>query len=167
MCGEAGTSSGEAGGQPPATVVPLARGRSRLTVCFVVAFQEVELTGNQLVRVWESTQCVCVCVRALMCGVCACECVSICVWGGVCISVSVHVCGVCRTSQSQEQGPPQLTRLLTLRPMLPQSHSIFLNSDGFLPVFIFGFEKLLKISPTLLALLLDPPPPPPLGLESG
>lgn len=74
--------------------------------------------------------------------------------------------GVCRTSQSQEQGPPRLTRPLTLRPMLHQSHFIFLNSDGFLPVFIFGFEKLLKMSPALLALLLNTHPHP-LGLESG
>ena len=46
-----------------ATVVPLAGDRSGLTVCFLIAFQELELTGNQLVRVWEPTQCVYVCAH--------------------------------------------------------------------------------------------------------
>lgn len=80
-----------------------------------------------------------------------------------------------RTSQSQEREPRWLTRPLTFRPMLPQSHSIFFNLDGFLPGFIFGFENLAKISPTLLAAFehTSPPTPSPshhhhpLGLESG
>lgn len=62
-----------------AMVGPLARGRSGLTVCFLVAFQELELTGNQLVRVWEPIQCVCMC--ALVCG---CMCVRVCEYMCVC-----------------------------------------------------------------------------------
>ena len=61
-----------------ATVVPLAGGRSALTVCFLIAFQELELTGNQLMRVWEPTQCVCMCAL-----VCRCVCVRVCVNSGL------------------------------------------------------------------------------------